>query len=196
VVDDATPRLLHTAYLLFTISGLGLQLCVMVSTCLLAMVAPGLALRGPDGSMNLAVDSMISEYRIAFRRLLVGIIALHGSTITYVWLTLPAWQATLLMMCILCSLYMIIRYIRKIMRRFQLPASHAVTGKFEGREAHMAGADAGLRDRGEISTVSTLIQKETHTVGDLSELIGTAQRQDGFVGRPGAPNSPGGEIVE
>ena len=155
------PLLLHAAYLTFTIAALGLQLGVMVSTGLLAMVAPGLALRGPDGSMNVSVDSMISEYRLAFKRLLSGMMALHGSTICYVWLQLPTLEALLLSACIMSSMFLIIKYIRKLISRFALPTPVAVTGKFEGAEAHVAGARSGLQDRGEISTISHLIQQET-----------------------------------
>merc|ERR1719305_1262851 len=57
---------LHFLYLFTTVIALGLQLVALVSTTLLAMLAPGLALRGPDGSMNVAIDSMIGEYRTAF----------------------------------------------------------------------------------------------------------------------------------
>ena len=37
----------------------GLELIAMVSTTLLSMLAPGLALRGPDGSMHTAVDGAL-----------------------------------------------------------------------------------------------------------------------------------------
>ena len=164
-----TPLLLHFAYLLFTVAGLGLQLGVMVSTALLAMAGPGLALRGPDGSMNVAVDQMISEYRSAFARLLLGIIALHFSTICFVWLQLYTFEAVVLSVCILCSLYGIVRYIRKLMVRFQLPSGEVVTGVYEGAEARRAGVGSGLRDHGEIGTVSSLIQQQTHL--DASEQL-------------------------
>ena len=51
---------------------------VILCTVFVGNWAPGLALRGPDGSMNVAVDHMITEYRAAFKRLLAGIVALHG----------------------------------------------------------------------------------------------------------------------
>ena len=156
-----TPLLLHFAYLIFTVASLGLQLGVVVSASLLVMVAPGLALRGPDGSMSVAVDAMIGEYRSAFKRLLLGLVALHGSAICFVWLQLAWAEAALLTVCILFILYMIIKHIRKLMLRFQLPPDKVVTGKFDGSEASRAGKESGLRDHGEISTISTLIQEES-----------------------------------
>ena len=41
-------------YLACAVSALGLQLITVVSTTLLSMLGPGLALRGPDGSMHTA----------------------------------------------------------------------------------------------------------------------------------------------
>jgi len=188
------PMWLHAAYLIFTIASLGLQLGVVVSASLLVMVAPGLALRGPDGSMNVAVDSMISEYRSAFKRLLVGMIALHFSTICFVWLNLAWAEALLLTMCILCSLYLIITHIRKLMLRFQLPAEHVVTGKFDGEEARRAGTQSGLKDRTEISTISTLIQEESAWSARARAM------REGKMGLPSELVNPaataGGEIVE
>lgn len=165
------PRLLHTLYLITSVSALGLQLSAVVSTTLLAMLAPGMALRGPDGSMNKAVDSMVSEYRASFISFLLGLVALHFSAISYLWLTLPALPsanitqgsvaASMLTCCLLASAYTILRYIRKLLLRFQLPGE-MVTGKFEGSEARHAGVGAGVVSRGEIHTLSRLIGREQH----------------------------------
>jgi hypothetical protein len=55
----------------------------VVSTTLLAMLGPGYALRGPDGSMHTAVDAMVGEYRNAFFAFLKGLLALHGAAMSY-----------------------------------------------------------------------------------------------------------------
>ena len=62
-------------YLTCAVSALGLQLITVVSTTLLSMLGPGLALRGPDGSMHTAVDGMVDEYRNAFYTFLFGMLA-------------------------------------------------------------------------------------------------------------------------
>ena len=157
-------KMLHFAYLLTTLCALGLQLAALVSTTLLAMTAPGLALRGPDGSMSVAIDSMIGEYRKAFFQLLLGLFALHLSVICLFWLQMPTWEAFGLTMCVLAAGVFELRYIRIVFGRFQLPSSAPVTGKFEGTEARQAGAQAGLINRGEINTLSQLInQQSSHT---------------------------------
>lgn len=155
------PVVLHFLYLLVTVVSLGLHLCALVSTTLLAMIGPGLALRGPDGSMHVAIDAMIGEYRTAFFQLLLGLLALHGSVASFCWLVLNPVESAALTACIVGALAFEVRYIKVVFSRFQLPPSAAITGKFEGRESQLAGADAGLRDRNEIGTVSHLIQRQS-----------------------------------
>ena len=157
-----TPVLLHFFYLLVTVAALGLQLAAVVSTTLLATIGPGLALRGPDGSMHVAIDAMIGEYRTAFFQLLLGLLALHLSVASFCWLSLESIiQTILLTLCIFGALVFELRYVRTVFKRFQLPSAATVTGKFEGREAQRAGAASGLQDRGEITTLSTLIHSQS-----------------------------------
>ena len=162
------PLWLHVVYLLFSVISLSMQLLTVVSTTLLAMLAPGLALRGPDGSMNTAVDSMIDEYRLAFFSFVFGLLALHASLVSFAWLAgFETQHAVVLTVCVLFSAWLILRYIRKVLHLFQLPPGKAVTGKFEGDEARATGADAGLVDRGEIGTLSALINQEQHLQAQL-----------------------------
>ena len=81
------------------------------------------------------------------------------------------------------------RYIRIVFRAFPLPQGKIVTGKFEGMEAELAGADAGLVDTDEINTLSHLVKQESHGVG-LRGIEGQSN------GKLPVSRSPGGEIVE
>ena len=80
-------------YLTCAVSALGLQLITVVSTTLLSMLGPGLALRGPDGSMHTAVDGMVDEYRNAFYTFLFGMLATLAAGAFYCWLMFPAMEA-------------------------------------------------------------------------------------------------------
>ena len=80
-------------YLTCAVSALGLQLITVVSTTLLSMLGPGLALRGPDGSMHTAVDGMVVEYRNAFYTFLFGMLATLAAGAFYCWLMFPAMEA-------------------------------------------------------------------------------------------------------
>ena len=53
---------LKLLYLLVTTTAMCLELIAVMNTTLLSMMGPGLALRGPDGSMHPAVDGMMEEY--------------------------------------------------------------------------------------------------------------------------------------
>ena len=74
---EKDPYWVHLCYLCFSVASLGFQLLSVVSTTLLAMLGPGLALRGPDGSMHSAVDAMVGEYRNAFFAFLKGLLSLY-----------------------------------------------------------------------------------------------------------------------
>ena len=78
---------LKLLYLLVTSTAMCLELIAVMSTTLLSMMGPGLALRGPDGSMHPAVDGMMEEYRSAYLNFLLGLIAFHVSAALFGWLT-------------------------------------------------------------------------------------------------------------
>ena len=58
----------QTAYLVVTTLIMGLELLTVVNATLCAILGPGLALRGPDGSMHTAVAGMMTHYRRAQQR--------------------------------------------------------------------------------------------------------------------------------
>ena len=57
-------RVLYVTGLTCTMS---LALTIVLGTTTIAMLGPGLALRGPDGSMNTAVDGILLEFELASR---------------------------------------------------------------------------------------------------------------------------------
>ena len=62
------------------------QLIAVMNTTLLSMMGPGLALRGPDGSMHPAVEGMVFEYNTAYICFVLGLIAFHFSAALFAWL--------------------------------------------------------------------------------------------------------------
>lgn len=57
---------LKTLYLCVTTAAMGFELIAVLNSTLCSMLGPGLALRGPDGSMHRAVDGLMLEYRLTF----------------------------------------------------------------------------------------------------------------------------------
>ena len=111
--------------------------------------------------VQVAIDSMIGEYKLAFYQLLLGLFALHGSLMSFFWLQARSdLLAVLMTLAVLSSLILELRFIRTVFAKFKIPGT-LVTGKFEGVEAVRAGAEAGLRDSGEIASVSHLIRDQS-----------------------------------
>jgi len=80
------PYLIKLLYMLATTTAMGFELIAVMNTTLLSMVGPGLALRGPDGSMHPAVDGMMIEYRLAFYAFFSGLVAFHLSAALFGWM--------------------------------------------------------------------------------------------------------------
>ena len=135
---------LKLLYLLVTSTAMCLELIAVMSTTLLSMMGPGLALRGPDGSMHPAVDGMMDEYRSAYLNFLLGLIAFHFSAALFGWLTFTWVVSTFTSACVLGSLYLLIRYAMRVHSRFRLPADEVITGRFTGHE--VLGALMGERN--------------------------------------------------
>ena len=86
--------LLKLAYLLVTTTAMCFELIAVLNTTLLSMMGPGLALRGPDGSMHPAVDGMMVEYRTAYYSFVLGLVFFHISAALFSWLIYVHWWRT------------------------------------------------------------------------------------------------------
>jgi hypothetical protein len=85
VIPEGKSETLVTAYLCVTVTAMGFELIAVINAMLCSMLGPGLALRGPDGSMHRAVDEMLEEYRLTFFFFGIGLVAFHFSAILFAW---------------------------------------------------------------------------------------------------------------
>ena len=85
---------LRIAYLLVTTTAMCFELIAVLNTTLLSMMGPGLALRGPDGSMHPAVDGMMTEYRTAYYCFVLGLVFFHFSAALFSWLIYVHWSVS------------------------------------------------------------------------------------------------------
>ena len=88
IPSDASDWL-KTCYLCVTTMAMGFELIAVLNSTLCSMLGPGLALRGPDGSMHRAVDGLMLEYRLTFLFFTLGLIAFHLSALLFAWLEFP-----------------------------------------------------------------------------------------------------------
>jgi len=157
---------LKLLYLLVTTTAMCLELIAVMNTTLLSMMGPGLALRGPDGSMHPAVDGMMEEYQSAYLCFVLGLIAFHISAALFSWLMFNWFVSTFVSGCVLGSLHLLIRYASRVYTRFRLPASEVVTGRFTG-DAGEGGGRAPTEE--ETERLKQLISKEQMQLAHASD---------------------------
>ena len=60
-IPEESSDVLKALYLCVTTAAMGFELIAVLNSTLCSMLGPGLALRGPDGSMHRAVDGLMLE---------------------------------------------------------------------------------------------------------------------------------------
>ena len=141
--DEGADVVTQTCYLVVTTLIMGLELLTVVNATLCAILGPGLALRGPDGSMHTAVNGMHTHYRFTLACFTGGLVCFMISALLYAWMQFDVTLAvpvTLLITYFLSSIY---RYTIRIMRRFR--SKDVVTGAFseEKSTGGVGGSVAG-----------------------------------------------------
>jgi len=130
-IPEQANDTLKTAYLCVTTMAMGLELIAVINSTLCSMLGPGLALRGPDGSMHKAVDEMMEEYRLTFLFFGLGLLAFHISALLFAWLEF-IWPVALAMsVALLLFIYGMYYYFVRIYARFKVPPSLMITGRFD-----------------------------------------------------------------
>lgn len=64
-IPTGSSEFVKGLWLVTSIFAMGFEMICLVNTSFCVMFGPGLALRGPDGSMHAAVDGLMLEYRRA-----------------------------------------------------------------------------------------------------------------------------------
>lgn len=91
-------EIVQSVYLVVTTLIMGLQMLTVVNATLVAILGPGLALRGPDGSMHKAVDGMMTHYRFTFACFSLGLLCFNFSALLYHWMQFT-WGARPVHLC-------------------------------------------------------------------------------------------------
>ena len=108
---------------------MGCALLSVCNSCFCVMFGPGLALRGPEGSMPRAVDGMAKERENVFMFFGLGLVCFHLSGITLSWLKFNTVDALFTTAILVAFLFAFFYYGRRIFLRFRIPARHLVTGQ-------------------------------------------------------------------
>ena len=192
-------------YLSVTVMAMCFEIIAVLNTTLLAIVGPGLALRGPDGSMHPAVDGMMAEYKHALSCFKLGLVCFHVSAGLFGWICRlcaaarrtcrsrpppraprrtdppPHHHAGGVALCtslvVLVSLYFLLRYAMRVYQRFRLPTDEVVTGRFEGSEVLAASKGDDLNEQQCLSGM--ISQQSSRSAGAGPSSAGGSSSRDG-----------------
>jgi hypothetical protein len=101
-------------------------LCVAMVT-FVTVWGSGKALRGLDGSMDVAVDGMNAERSFIFTAFAVGVLATLGCLFAAGWVLMETEIALIASVLVLTTMYMVIAEARRIHNRFYLAPDEHVT---------------------------------------------------------------------
>lgn len=120
---------LRVAYYAVSSCALGLMILACANCTLINVLGVGLALRGPQGSMDRAVKEMAAERLTTFSIFSLGLIFFHCTAILYANLTLEVWPAV--MVSVVLSIFMIAFYTntKRIYLRLKIPDAEMQTGQ-------------------------------------------------------------------
>lgn len=107
------------------------------TTC--AMLGPGLALRGPDGSMDQAVEGLALEYRMTFVLYMAGLLTFYACAILFLAFDIngdySVYDIVLHLILFMVFLFFVAKTgatCKRIYKKFRLPVGHVVSGAFGG----------------------------------------------------------------
>mmetsp|Transcript_36817 Transcript_36817/g.59538 ORF Transcript_36817/g.59538 Transcript_36817/m.59538 type:complete len:294 (-) Transcript_36817:116-997(-) len=126
---DEKMMLLRAMYYFTTTLSMGFELLTVVSCTFSTMFGPGLALRGPEGSMGRAVDGMNFERNFSFVFFCAGMVAFHISGMSLAWLKFKWPEAIVVSVLLMFFLYLFWVFGRRIHSRFLIPPDALVTGQ-------------------------------------------------------------------
>lgn len=167
--EEQADAMTQTLYLVVTTLIMGLELLTVVNATLCAILGPGLALRGPDGSMHTAVNGMMTHYKFTLMCFATGLICFMLSALLYGWMQF-SWTLALPMTVLICYfLYKIFNYFIRIYRRFRLAPDRVVTGAFNAD-----GASDGPRSAAEMAEERALQEQYANLPESVKASMGVA----------------------
>eukprot|EP00656_Telonema_subtile_P011998 TRINITY_DN16015_c0_g1_i1.p1 TRINITY_DN16015_c0_g1~~TRINITY_DN16015_c0_g1_i1.p1 ORF type:complete len:191 (-),score=45.16 TRINITY_DN16015_c0_g1_i1:214-786(-) len=119
-VPETTSRFFKASFYLCTVITLACELHCVCTTTFICVWGPGLALRGPDGSIHRAVDGMMEERYQVFFSFGAGIISFILAAIAACWILMDPDTATIGSLILVGGLCLIWRYGRRIHQRFRI----------------------------------------------------------------------------
>ena len=126
-------------------STMGLCLLCMWVSMLVSLLAPGRALRGPDGSMDECVRMIGEEYEYALAILACALLMFFVSAVLWAWASQLLPVAVVLTLILLASVRVIWSMTRYTVKSFNIAKGDIVTGRMTSARRHHGGPHAYSR---------------------------------------------------
>ena len=168
-----------------------LEIMALVKAMQLSIMGPGLALRGPDGSMHNAVQGMTTHYRFTLTCFSLGLICFMLSALLYSWMQFDWTLALPCTLLIVYFLFILQRHWWRIYKRFRLPSDSAVTGAFNiGGQLAATGvpeaptAEEAAQNEQYEREMDQLRQQYAHYPESVRNAMGIGSTNVGVMGAP------------
>jgi len=136
--------LLELFYLTSTISAMGSTLYTLYICLITSILGPGLALRGPEGSVDRAVLGLARVNRKVIQSFAFALNLFQFSILINSFLNFHVIAAFVCMVFVVYYMVTITKYGNNLTKEFLIDSSHIVTGRFEEDQADRGRGPNGL----------------------------------------------------
>jgi hypothetical protein len=173
---------LQSVWYIVTVLAMALEVTALIKSMQLSIMAPGLALRGPEGSMTRALVAMRHEFKRVHHLFYGGLVTFLISVGLYGWALLAelvhgAMAIGSTMLVILTLVFLVYDY-RSLNRKLSLPA-HVVKGEWEPEDGSLLGPVATTSAGGVAQHAATA----TSGVGAASSSTPSSATRPGWLSR-------------
>jgi hypothetical protein len=120
-VPENAPWGLQFSFYMFTAIAFSASLHCVCNTTFVTVWGPGLALRGPDGSIDKAIDGMIEERVQIFTSFGLGLLSFQMAAMIAGWMVMPLEISLATTAVSVLAIFMVVHFGRRVFRRFAIP---------------------------------------------------------------------------
>jgi hypothetical protein len=120
-VPDDAPWILQFGFYMFTSIAMASSMHCVCNTTFITVWGPGLALRGPDGSIDRAIDGMVEERVQVFTSFGLALLSFQLAAMMAGWMTMPLEISLATTTVSLLAVMMVGYFGRRVFLRFAIP---------------------------------------------------------------------------
>ena len=135
-IDSDSSAAIQATWLFSICMAMLLEIGALVKAMQLSILGPGLALRGPEGSVAHAIHVMREEYAYSKKLFYAGLFFFHVAVVVLTWSKFTSWAAGSISALILTGLAWIVKETRSTAHRLKVPEhdGHAAWDPADGQQ--------------------------------------------------------------